>query len=104
MDRQGSIRLRGDAGQRALAAWSMGWAEAQEASGTDWMAPYLSALLLDPYGAVRFIAARSLRTLPAHADLRYDFAAPHSARPAATTIGTVASAARISAVDARHSA
>lgn len=65
--------LRGDAGQRALTAWSTGWAPAQQASGTTWMVPYLGELLGDPYDAVRFIAARSLRTIPGFETLRYDF-------------------------------
>jgi hypothetical protein len=56
--------LAGDAGQRALAAWSFGWDEAQAAAGTDWMAPYLARLLDDPYYVVRFTAARALRSLP----------------------------------------
>ena len=46
-----------------LAAWSFGWAEAQAASGTDWMAPYLARLLDDPYYVVRFNAARSLASV-----------------------------------------
>ena len=65
--------LRGDAGQRALAAWSYGWEPAQEVSGTSWMAPYLGELLGDGYDAVRFIAARSLRTIPGFETLQYDF-------------------------------
>jgi hypothetical protein len=65
--------LRGDAGQRALMAWSYGWSAAREASGSDWMAPFLAQLLQDPYAAVRFIAERSLRTLPGNAQLEYDF-------------------------------
>ena len=65
--------LRGDAGQRALAAWSYGWEPAQEVSGTSWMAPYLGELLGDRYDAVRFIAARSLRTIPGFETLQYDF-------------------------------
>ena len=55
--------LAGDAGLRTLAAWSYGWPAAQEASGTDWMAPYLGRLLDDPYYVVRFNAARSLRSV-----------------------------------------
>src|SRR5688500_17717044 len=47
--------LRGDAQQRALAAWSAGWPAAQSASGTGWMAPILARLADDPYEAVRFI-------------------------------------------------
>ena len=65
--------LRGDAGQRALAAWSYGWEPAQTASGTSWMVPYLGELLGDPYDAVRFIAAKSLRTIPGFETLQYDF-------------------------------
>jgi hypothetical protein len=56
------LLLKGDAGQRALAAWSMGWTAAQDASGTAWEVPFLSLVLNDPYDAVRLIAARSLRT------------------------------------------
>ena len=65
--------LSGDAGNRALTAWSMGWSPAQEASGTSWMLPYLGLGLDDPYDAVRFIAGRSLGTLPGFADFSYDF-------------------------------
>ena len=68
--------LRGDAGQRAIVAQAMGWGPAQHASGTDWMAPHLAQLLDDPYDAVRFIAGRSLRTLPEFSSFDYDFAAP----------------------------
>lgn len=53
--------LSGDAVQRALMAWSMGWGPAREISGTQWMVPYLAALLVDPYDAIRFNAQRSLR-------------------------------------------
>ena len=72
--------LRGDAGQRALAAWSYGWEPAQEASGTSWMVPYLGELLGDPYAAVRFISARSLRTISGFETLRYDFTGSRDAR------------------------
>jgi len=65
--------LRGDAGQRALMAWSFGWNDAREISGTKWMAPFLAQLLQDPYVAVRFIAERSLRTLDGYQDFSYDF-------------------------------
>src|SRR5690606_11234049 len=57
--------LEGDAGQRVIAAWSTQWAPARQASGTDWMQPYLARLLADPYQAVRYQAARSLRSLSA---------------------------------------
>ncbi|MEN8181377.1 MAG: cytochrome c3 family protein [Myxococcota bacterium] len=65
--------LSGDAAQRALAAWSMGWEPAREASGTDWIPPYLAQLLEDPYPAVRFVAERSLRRIRGFQDLDYDF-------------------------------
>jgi len=72
--------LRGDAGQRALVAWSMGWRPAQEASGGSWIAPYLAGLMGDPYDAVRFIAYRSLRKLPGFAQFPFDFMAPPDVR------------------------
>ncbi len=78
------LLLRGDAGQRALAAWSMGWAPAQRVSGTGWMGVPLAMLLNDPYQPVRFIAQRSLRSLPGFDGLQYDFLAPASSRLATT--------------------
>ena len=72
--------LSGDAGQRALAAWSFGWQPAREASGTGWMAPHLAPLLDDPYQAVRYIAARSLHSLPGFERFDYDFLAPQVER------------------------
>jgi hypothetical protein len=74
--------LRGDAGQRAIVAQSLGWPPAQQASGTGWLAPYLALSLDDPYDAVRYITSRSLRTLPAFRDLAYDYVAPPPARAA----------------------
>ncbi|MCI0573524.1 MAG: hypothetical protein L0Y66_22495, partial [Myxococcaceae bacterium] len=67
--------LMGDAGQRALMAWHMGWEHAQATSGAEWMAPYLGTLVDDAYDAVRFRTRRSLRTLPGFEDLDYDFVA-----------------------------
>ena len=72
--------LKGDAGLRALAAQSMGWTPAQQASGTSWMVPHLGEALGDRYDAVRFIAARSLRSLPGYSDLAYDFVGPEQDR------------------------
>ena len=40
--------LKGDAAQRALAAWTMGWEPAREISGESWIAPHLAQLLDDP--------------------------------------------------------
>lgn len=65
--------LKGDAGERALAASSLGWESARQASGGDWQAPLLAQLLDDPYPAVRVIAARSLRADPKFADLKFNF-------------------------------
>jgi hypothetical protein len=67
------LLLTGDAGQRALAGWSMGWDAARTASGEKWIAPYLTQLLDDPYPAVRYIAARSLRRIDSFHDFEYDF-------------------------------
>ncbi len=39
------------------------------------MMPYLSELLGDPYAAVRYIAANSVRSLPGYETLNYDFVA-----------------------------
>jgi hypothetical protein len=72
--------LRGDAGERAIVAQAMAWPPAQAVSGTDWMLPHLAQLLDDPYDAVRYIAGRSLRTLPAFAAFDDDFAAPADRR------------------------
>jgi hypothetical protein len=71
--------LRGDAGQRALVAWTLGWGPAREASGEDWLAPFLAQLLDDPYPAVRYIAGRSLQSL-AGFGVSYDYIAPREKR------------------------
>jgi hypothetical protein len=55
--------LAGDPGQRAIAAAAMAEAGARLAAGDDWEAPLLASAENDPYAAVRFIAARSLRKL-----------------------------------------
>ncbi|MCH2173072.1 hypothetical protein MK489_20020 [Myxococcota bacterium] len=65
--------LRGNAVQRALVAWHMGWGPALDASGKQWMAPFLAEALVDPYAAVRYIAARSLGKLDGFEELSYDY-------------------------------
>jgi hypothetical protein len=75
--------LQGDAGQRALLAWSFGWQPAREAAGDDWTAPALGVLMDDPYDAVRFIAGRSLRRLPGFERFDYDFVPAPESRPGA---------------------
>ncbi|MCF7688148.1 MAG: hypothetical protein K9M98_13380 [Cephaloticoccus sp.] len=65
--------LKGDAGQRALVAWAMGWAPAQRASGHEWLYPYLIFELNDPYAVVRFVAWKSLQSLPGFSGYPYDY-------------------------------
>jgi predicted CXXCH cytochrome family protein len=77
--------LRGDAGLRAIVADQMRSSAVQQASGERWFAPFLARLLVDPYSAVRYIAARTVRTLPAFSDLRYDFIGPEEERKAAAS-------------------
>jgi len=72
--------LTGDAGQRALIAWHLGWPSAREVSGQDWMAPLLAQLLLDPYSVVRYISGRSLKRLPGYERFAYDYIAPPGQR------------------------
>lgn len=70
-----SWMLSGHAAQRVITAWHVGWKPAREASGEDWLAPMIAPLLADPYSAVRYVAASSLRQLPGFGDLAYDFMA-----------------------------
>ena len=65
--------LQGDAGQRAIAAWHMGWEPARIASREGWLAPFLAEILSDPYSVVRYIAFRSLRQQPGFEKFRYDY-------------------------------
>jgi hypothetical protein len=72
--------LAGDAGQRALMAWSFGSPDARAASGEAWMAPFVAQLLDDSYDAVRLVAGRTLARLEAGRGVPYDFAGPAAAR------------------------
>lgn len=66
--------LQGDAGQRALVAWHLGWEPAQQASGSDWMVPYLAQLAAyDPYSAVRYVAGTAMKKIPRFQPPEYDF-------------------------------
>ena len=65
--------LTGDAQQRAMMAWHMGWPEAKAASGDAWMGYFLGHLLDDPYPAVRYLAGHSLERLSAERPFAYDF-------------------------------
>jgi Cytochrome c554 and c-prime len=68
--------LKGDAAERAITAWHVGWKPAQEVSGADWLAPFVARLLDDPYGVVRYVAGRSLASLPRFEGFEFDFLAP----------------------------
>jgi len=74
--------LRGDAVQRALVAWHMGWAPARQASDASWAVPYLAELLDDPYAAVRYIAGHSLNAHHGYEDIRFDYVADSKSRRA----------------------
>lgn len=65
--------IQGDAGQRALAAATLGWEPAIQASRDDWVVPILGQLLLDPYDAVRYVAYRSLKRHSGFEDFPFDF-------------------------------
>lgn len=63
------LALRGDAGQRVVAAWHPRWKDAQDVVGTMWAKPVLEELAQnDPYAAVRYVAAASLKRLHASGD------------------------------------
>ena len=72
--------LRGDAAARVIAVAALGDARARAVSGRGWQAQVLAEALDDPYAAVRFVAARSLRALPGFEDLAFDFVAERDAR------------------------
>ncbi len=72
--------LKGDAGQRAIAAWNMGWEPARKASGGNWQAPWLIRTMNDPYAAVRYIAHTALMAAPAFAGTPFDYTAPLAKR------------------------
>lgn len=74
------LLLSGDAAQRAIQAAAYGRPEVQAASGTDWMPAVLLLGLHDPYDAIRWIAAKSLRSLGGREHLEYDFLAPEAER------------------------
>jgi hypothetical protein len=71
---------RGDAATRVVVAWQLGWPVAGVLATPRWRAQLLIQALDDPYAAVRFVAHRSLRSLPAFADLEYDFLATPAQR------------------------
>jgi len=75
-----TMLLKGDAGQRAIAAWHMGWEPARKTSGGDWQVSWLIRAMDDPYAAVRQIAHKALTADPAFADAPFDYTAPLAKR------------------------
>lgn len=77
--------LKGEAGQRALIAWHLGWEPAHEAAGTGWMPPLIAQLLDDPYAAVRYRAGKALSKMPQPlASVPFDFVGDASERKRAS--------------------
>lgn len=70
------LLLSGDAAQRALAAYALGWEPALAASGSDWQAPLLANGLADSYPAVQIISHRSLQHLPGFETFAYNVEGP----------------------------
>jgi hypothetical protein len=80
------LGLRGDAGQRALIAWALGWTPARTASRAAFAPALLGVLMDDPYDAVRYIAERSLRASGLDAP-GYDFVQrPSEREPVAQSV------------------
>ena len=79
-DESAAVRwlLSGNAAQRALAATHLGLDETRTATGSAWQAPLLAELLVDPYAAVRYVAARSLHALPGFENVAFDFVGPRA--------------------------
>ena len=69
--------IGGDAVQRAIGSWHMGWQPALTASGQDWQLPLLNILRTDDYSVNRFIANQSMQAHPVYqqlnGDIDYDF-------------------------------
>ena len=76
------LALAGDAGQRVLVAWHLGWEPAWQAGGKSWIPPVLAQLLDDPYAAVRCVAERSSRKVsPSLVPVGYDYTTAPESRP-----------------------
>lgn len=75
-----NMALQGNAADRVIAAWHLGWEPARKASRDDWQAPFLAYLLEDPYAVVRYVSYRSLKKQPGFEKLAFDFAPPSQQR------------------------
>ena len=78
--------LRGDAVQRTLAAWSLGWQASREVAGESWQTAFLAIELDDPYSITRFIALRSLKELGVNLDGYNSLVSPDERIPMASKI------------------
>lgn len=79
--------LQGDPGVRALLASGMSWSPAREVAKDDWLAPFLGILMDDPYDAVRYMAAGTLRTFDGFEEHEFDpIPRPHEREPLAPEI------------------
>jgi predicted CXXCH cytochrome family protein len=72
--------LSGDAAARVIAVAALQEEPARRVSGSSWQTQLLAEALGDPYAAVRFVAARSLRSFPGFGDLELTFDAPPAER------------------------
>ncbi len=68
--------LKGDAAQRSVAAWHMGWPPARAAASDDWIPPLLATALDDPYSAIRYMAYEALKQHSGFEEFDYAFDAP----------------------------
>jgi len=64
---------QGDAGQRALAVHSLGWAPARTVAGDEWALPHLVQAVDDRYEVIGLVAYRALQKFPAGRKLTPDF-------------------------------
>ncbi|HYV27395.1 MAG TPA: cytochrome c3 family protein [Candidatus Eisenbacteria bacterium] len=81
------LALTGDAGQRAIIAWHLGWEPAWQVSGQSWIPPVLAQLLDDPYAAVRCVAERSLKHISANLlPAGYDYTTAPDSRPSVQAV------------------
>lgn len=64
--------VKGDASQRVLAAWHLGWKEGMAASGTSWQPLILAEGLTDPYAVVRYVSYQSLKKYPGFEKFTFD--------------------------------
>ncbi|MCD8533915.1 MAG: hypothetical protein LR011_03630 [Verrucomicrobia bacterium] len=65
--------LTGDAGQRSISAWHLGWSDAVENTGEGWQIPWLAIGMQDPYSAVRYISHKSLARIPEYQAMSQEY-------------------------------